>query len=828
MKSQAGFSRPLTSLIGRERTVVQVVALLNDPAVRLLTLTGPGGIGKTRLAMRVADETVRDFEDGVVSVELASLADPRLVPVVIAHALGIDANTMDSLESDLIDRLRDRELLLIVDNFEHLLPASASLMTLLGECPGLVCLVTSRQRLGVFGEYVVNVQPLSLPTTLPFTLQNNVMASEAGQLFVERATATDPAFRLTEQNAGDIALLCRRLDGLPLAIELAASRIETFSPRDMLDSFVHLLPVLETDSATIDHRHRTMRETIAWSYRMLDPVAQSVFRSLSVFAGGFTIETAGAVGHESLAIDHATGDDVALHRVLTALVNRHLVQRLSSANDRYRFTLLEVIREFALEQVAEHGHLASAASAHAGLFLKLAQELRPKLRGPDPDVWLSRLDDEIDNFRAALAWFLDVRPQGDLDAIKLCNALGHYWRLRGYTAEAVQSLRLALNRAPHIENEDIAAAHLYLGHLEHEDLTRSLYHYETSLALFRLLGNQRQVAGLLTCVAMTAEQMGRFDDALDYLRESMASFADLSDQLGIAQVNYHLGSVLAQTGDLTAAKNHLATARLIWDRFGDEINGVFAIVELGRVCRLAGQFAEASDLLEWAVQRLERSRIAHGQGAIRRQLGTIALALNDHVRAMQESREAIRLLRVHAIFDNDLASAIETVIRVAIDHDRAGDVISLAAAVDYWRETNEAAREEADVGPFRSALHHARNTLGLTEFTRQWNKGQLLTIQEASDLARTLEIPIHPPPTSSSRTVLPFAEHLTPREQRVLCLVAAGLSNQEIAAELGISVRTVTTHTQNVFGKLGVDNRTHAAALSFHYGLCEVPSHNHF
>src|SRR5215208_2037615 len=416
---------PRTRLIGRETERAAAHAYLLDDAVPLLTLTGPGGVGKTRLALAIAADVAPQFADGVVWVDLAPLTDPKLVVTTVATALGATPDTDQSVMEALLFCLHPKQCLLLLDNCEHLLATVGHLVsTLLASCPALQVLTTSRATLHVRGEQILPIPPLAVPqsgSALPIMRE-----VPAAALFVQRSRAVDPQFVLTEQNAGAVAEICQRLDGLPLAIELAAARSILLSPAALLALLSQRLQVLGTGPRDAPARHQTIQDAIAWSYDLLAPEEQGFFRRLPVFSGGWTLEAAAAVS--SLALP-----DVLAR--LETLIDQSLVLRRTDADALSpRFTMLETIRAFGLERLSECGEEDDARDRHARWVLELAERVEPLLLGADQQRWFAHLDLEGGNVRSALAWGCESDPEL---ALRLASALSEFWDVRGLCAEGL-------------------------------------------------------------------------------------------------------------------------------------------------------------------------------------------------------------------------------------------------------------------------------------------------------------------------------------------------------------------------------------------------------
>lgn len=463
--------------------------LLGRGDSRWLTLTGPGGVGKTRLAVEVASGVAGDVSDGVCFVSLASVRDPDLVLPAVARAVGVPDDSECPLVESLVTHLRDRHLLLVLDNLEQVADAAPAIAALLAACPQLHALVTSRSVLRVRGEQVLAVPPL--------------VGSEAVALFLQRARMTNPDIGVTEANAATITEVCRRLDGLPLALEIAAARLRVLSPEALLARLSHRLTVLTGGARDLPDRQRTLRDTLAWSHELLGPAEQRLFRRLAVFAGGCDPEAVEAI--TALGSDVET--DPALD-TLAELLDSSLLQRAMVAGV-VRFTMLETVREYGLEQLVASGEAEPARRRHAAYFLGLVQEAQLHLRGPEAPSWLDRLEADHDNFRAALEWSLAEDPEM---ALGLAAALWRFWWMRGHLREGRAWLERALQAGEGVAAPARAAALTAAGELaeRHTDYAAASAWYEAALALWRDLGDTRGTATTLDGLAETAMRQGGY------------------------------------------------------------------------------------------------------------------------------------------------------------------------------------------------------------------------------------------------------------------------------------------------------------------------------
>ncbi|HET6345598.1 MAG TPA: BTAD domain-containing putative transcriptional regulator, partial [Myxococcota bacterium] len=552
-------SLPLTPtrLIGRDDDMAALAAALADSTVRLLTITGPGGVGKTRLALQVAAELAPQFAVGAAFISLASLTDPNLVVPTVARALGLSEAGNDRL----LEYLRPREVLLVLDNTEQLLATIAPLAAqALEVAPRLKLLVTSREPLRVRDEQLVPVHPLALPDPAQVSDLAHLSETPAVALFVERAREANPAFALTPDNAATIVELCQRLDGLPLAIELAAARLSLLTPTALLVRLEHHLPLLSRGARDLPQRQQTLHNTIAWSYNLLEAGEQQLFRRLAVFVGGFTLEAV-----QTICVFDAGGtssspqadDTVALEQV-AQLLDKSLVQGHQGTGGEPRFTLLETIREYALEQLEASEEVATVQERHAHYFLRLAEEAEPHLYGPERDSWLERLEREDANLRAALAWSKATQDAVET-GLRLAGALSWYWFLHDAVREGRTWLEEMLARTGSTDRS-VARGRALLGGgvlaWAEDDFEAASLGAEEALSIVREAGDKQMTAHAEAVLGLVRMSQGNTAAARSLFEESHILSKDLGDIWGEAMTLYYLGTATYRLGDPAAARAH--------------------------------------------------------------------------------------------------------------------------------------------------------------------------------------------------------------------------------------------------------------------------------
>lgn len=630
---------PLTPLIGRDTEIRSLCTLLRRDDVRLVTVTGTGGIGKTRLALDAVRNLLGDFPDGVFFVSLATVRDPGFLLAAIAQTLGVKIASGQRVRESLTNALARKRLLLVLDNVEQIASAAVAVAELLVACGNVKALVTSRTALSVRGEHEQPMQPLPLPTTDEYATLSLLAGVASVTLFVQRARAVRPDFRLTDANCYAVASICTRLDGLPLAIELAAAQIKATTPAQLLARLERRLPLLVGGARDLPERQRTMRDTIAWSDNLLDPDAQRLFRALAVFVGGWTHDAAAAIAT-------AMGMAGALES-LTSLVDASLVQA-HVRDETTRYTMLETIREYSDECLtAPDRHVARRA--HADYFLALAEAAAPHLSGSGQVPWLDQLETEHDNLRAALG---GLRDEGMGEAgLRLATALAQFWLVRGHLSEGGAWLgRFFALTADDLGCAMTATRAEALGRagmlaMRQGDYPRAIACYEEGLAVWRVLGDSGGVALLLRNLGVVAWYQGDHDRAAEHFTASLAHYRERDDAAGIAAACNNLGLVADRRGSYDEAVERYTTSLTLWRTLGDKQGIANALHNLGLVAqkRLETENAATFYTESLAVRREigDRPGIAQSLNG----LGIIASLRGEYARAESLFQECLALDR---------------------------------------------------------------------------------------------------------------------------------------------------------------------------------------
>jgi predicted ATPase/Flp pilus assembly protein TadD len=718
-----------TSFVGREHEMLEIKRHL--AMTRLLTLTGAGGSGKTRLALEVARGLIGAYPEGVWLVELASLSQGEFVAQAAAEAVGVQGQPGRPLTDTLVDALRAKRMILILDNCEHLVDAVAELVALLlNSCPRLRILATSRQALGAVGEIVWPVSLLSVPDLRSAPTVAQLEGYEAIRLFVDRARQRNPAFSLRHENAQAVAQICAHLEGLPLAIELAAARIKMLPPQALLDRLKDRLKLLTGGPRELSERQRTLRSTIEWSYALLDEGEQLLFGRLAVFSGGRTLEAIEAIcdAEGDLPVDTFDG--------ISSLLDKSLLRQEEGPNGEPRLVMLETVHEFAREKLEESAEAEEIKRVHAQYFLTLAEEAYPELKGSHQLEWLERLEAEHDNMRAALSWAMECKEAAV--ALRLGGALSWLWSVRGYHSEGRRWLEEALamdgRGSPEVRAMALAGAGVLAS--EQGDLDRAQEACEEGLELLEHEGREASEAklNLLAFLGWVAWQREEHENATELFEEGLALSREMNDTWWLANSLSNLATVSHSQGDSERATELYEQSMDIFREQGDKQSLTYCLTNLAMVACSQGDLRRAAQLTEESVA-LQRELGARGDVALGLcNLGWIALLQDDLGRAAELYRESLSLSWEIGL--NPLVqSALEGFACLAGAKGEAERAVLLWGAAQALHETKGILRDtdflvEADV-----RISAVRSGMGEEVWEEAWHKGRVMTLDEAVSYA---------------------------------------------------------------------------------------------
>jgi predicted ATPase/DNA-binding CsgD family transcriptional regulator len=848
---------PLTPLVGREQVLRAAHARLSRSEVRLLTLTGPGGVGKTHLALALGAEVLEEFAQGVSVVSLAALRDPNLIVPTILRTLGLPENRDLFPLDQLVSYLHNKQFLLLLDNFEHLLPGAALLPELLSACPQLKILVTSRAALHLQGEYEFAVPMLALPDLHHLPAEEDLAQVEAVAFFVQCAEAYNSEFKLTQDNATIIAEICVRLDGLPLAIELAAGRSKVLSLKALLTHLQqeHGLGVLTSGKQDVAAHRQTMRNTIAWSYDLLSAEEQLLFRRLAVFRGAFSLEAAEAVG---IALD---GMPIPVLDGVASLIDKSLLKQGEQESFELFLYLLELTREFGWERLAALGELERARAAHAHYYLILAEQAEPALLGVTQIAWQKRLQREYENLKAVLSWLLSRRQRED--ALRLAVALEQFWVRRGWMSEGRSFLKRTLEASR--EDDTLATSQVRAKALKaagvlayrQNDPEQANTYLEESLRLFRHLEDKLGMAACIYYLGCIMYDRGEVEAGMAMVRESLSRCREIGASNISAEMLISLGVGALFCGEVVAAREWfeegLELYKAVDDVYGSAVSlhylglAAFAQGDTARAEYLSrqslaffresgmpwlatevltvlafellalGEKIEASNLLEEALSYTGESandeemvQALFGLGQLAARQGNLAQARVQYEEAINKMQGRTLTPRVKWV----VASCLEGMGAIAVAQgQRVWAVHLYAAAVSVRTSPGYYCFLGVEQPRYKRTLAEARTQLGKRTFAAAWATGQSMTPWQAlaakeqtPPLPQTPTLPPAEPPSANS--AIPGG--LTAREIEVLRLVAMGLSTGQVATQLVLSPNTVKAHIQSIYRKLGINSRSDA------------------
>ena len=717
----------LTSFVGREKELGELKKLIKS--TRLVTLTGAGGSGKSRLALQVAAELIRHFHNGVFFVALAPITDPGLVASTIAQALGLTESAGRSILEGLKDYLQSKSLLLLLDNFEQVISAAPLVAELLAACSELKILVTSREGLRIKGEREYSLPPLSLPDLAQLPPFEALSRYAAIELFIQRAQAVKPDFDITSDTAQAVAEICYQLDGLPLAIELAAARIKVLPPQVIRARLEHRLEFLTGGARDLPARQQALRSAIAWSYDLLDEKEQKLFRRLSVFVDGCTVD----------AVEAVTGNHperIFLLDQLGSLVDKSLLQEVEDINGAPRFVMLETLREFGLEQLEASGEQETVRGRHADFFLRLAEAAEASLESKEQVQWMERIGQEHDNLRSALEWSKMALGSGEI-CLRLAGALGHFWEVRGNFSEgrerlsAILSMQIAQGQTASRAKLLARAAELAY---RQSDYPATHLLAQESLEIYRKIGDKQGIASMLIKSGNAATERGSYTIASRFLEEALEIWREQKDKHGTARALISLGFSALRSGETELANARLEEALSISHELGDARSMGFELSGLGEVALRQRDYDRATQLMEQSLELRRQLGNKWGVGVSLGMLGWVAMRKRDWERAIARLGESLEV-RQEIGDKGGCAWCLERLAGVAMAQGQMEKAVRLFGAATVLRSSIGSVIDPADQDRYKKNLNSLRVKLGKQRFKATWDEGRAMSMEQAVSYA---------------------------------------------------------------------------------------------